>query len=42
MLAQRAKLSAEIYDALGAQLALYADQVININMRNFTFQESHN
>ena len=41
MLAQRAKLSAEIYDALGAKLALYGAQVINIDMRNFTFQESY-
>lgn len=41
MLAQRAKLSSEIYDALGAKLALYGAQVINIDMRNFVFQESY-
>ena len=41
MLTQRAKLSSEIYDALGAKLALYGAQVINIDMRNFVFQDSY-
>lgn len=41
LIAQRAKVSADIYTALGAKLDLYGAQVINIDMRNFAFQESY-
>jgi regulator of protease activity HflC (stomatin/prohibitin superfamily) len=41
LISQRAKVSADIYSALGATLALYGAQVINIDMRNFAFQESY-
>jgi prohibitin 2 len=38
LIAERAKVSADIYAALGAKLAVYGAQVINIDMRNFSFQ----
>lgn len=41
LIAQRAKVSSDIYSALGAKLDLYGAQVINIDMRNFAFQESY-
>lgn len=41
LIAQRAHVSADIYAALGAKLAVYGAQVINIDMRNFAFQESY-
>lgn len=41
LIAQRAKVSADIYSALGAKLEIYGAQVINIDMRNFAFQESY-
>ncbi len=41
LIAQRAKVSADIYSALGSKLALYGAQVINIDMRNFAFQDSY-
>jgi regulator of protease activity HflC (stomatin/prohibitin superfamily) len=41
LIAQRAKVSADIYSALAEKLAIYGAQVINIDMRNFAFQESY-
>jgi prohibitin 2 len=41
LIAQRARVSSDIYSALGAKLAIYGAQVINIDMRNFAFQESY-
>ena len=41
LIAQRAKVSADIYSALTAKLAQYGAQVINIDMRNFAFQDSY-
>jgi prohibitin 2 len=41
LIAQRAKVSADIYAALAEKLAIYGAQVINIDMRNFAFQESY-
>lgn len=41
LIAQRAKVSSDIYLALGSKLALYGAQVINIDMRNFAFQDSY-
>jgi prohibitin 2 len=41
LIAQRAKVPADIYSALSAKLAIYGAQVINIDMRNFAFQESY-
>jgi prohibitin 2 len=41
LIAQRAKVSADIYGALAEKLAIYGAQVINIDMRNFAFQESY-
>ncbi len=41
LIAQRAKVSADIYAALADKLAIYGAQVINIDMRNFAFQESY-
>jgi prohibitin 2 len=41
LIAERAKVSADINSALGAKLAIYGAQVINIDMRNFAFQESY-
>lgn len=41
LIAQRAKVSADIYSALADKLAIYGAQVINIDMRNFAFQESY-
>ncbi|MFL6604638.1 MAG: prohibitin family protein [Steroidobacteraceae bacterium] len=41
LIAQRAKVSADINAALQAKLALYGAQVINIDMRNFEFSESY-
>jgi prohibitin 2 len=41
LIAQRAKVSADINSALSAKLAIYGAQVINIDMRNFAFQESY-
>ena len=37
LIAQRAKVSSDINQALRAKLALYGAQVINIDMRNFSF-----
>lgn len=41
LIAKRALVSSDIYSALGAKLALYGANVINIDMRNFAFQESY-
>ena len=41
LIAERAKVSADINAALGSKLAVYGAQVINIDMRNFAFQESY-
>jgi prohibitin 2 len=41
LIAQRAKVSADINSALQSKLALYGAQVINIDMRNFEFSESY-
>jgi prohibitin 2 len=41
LIAQRAKVSGDIYAALGEKLNIYGAQVINIDMRNFAFQESY-
>lgn len=41
LIAQRARVSADIYSALAEKLAIYGAQVINIDMRNFAFQESY-
>lgn len=41
LIAQRAKVSADIGVALREKLALYGAQVINIDMRNFAFSDSY-
>jgi prohibitin 2 len=41
LIGQRAKVSTDIYAALAEKLAIYGAQVINIDMRNFAFQESY-
>jgi regulator of protease activity HflC (stomatin/prohibitin superfamily) len=41
LIAQRAKVSADINDALRAKLAIYGAQVINIDMRSFAFSPSY-
>src|SRR5215475_6453551 len=41
LIAQRAKVSADINSALQTKLSLYGAQVINIDMRNFEFSESY-
>lgn len=41
LIAQRAKVSADINSALRVKLAIYGAQVINIDMRNFAFQDSY-
>lgn len=41
LIGQRAKVSADIYAALAEKLAIYGAQVINIDMRNFAFQDSY-
>ncbi len=41
LIAQRSKVSADINAALRDKLALYGAQVINIDMRNFSFSESY-
>jgi prohibitin 2 len=41
LIAQRAKVSSDIYSALREKLSIYGAQVINIDMRNFTFQSSY-
>ena len=41
LIAQRAKVSADINSALNAKLSLYGAHVINIDMRNFAFQDSY-
>ena len=41
LIAQRAKVSNDINEALRTKLALYGAQVINIDMRNFAFSESY-
>jgi prohibitin 2 len=41
LIAQRAKVSADINGALRDKLALYGAQVINIDMRNFAFSDSY-
>jgi prohibitin 2 len=41
LIAQRAKVSADINAALREKLSLYGAQVINIDMRNFSFSDSY-
>jgi prohibitin 2 len=41
LIAQRAKVSGDIGTALREKLALYGAQVINIDMRNFSFSDSY-
>lgn len=41
LIAQRAKVSSDINEALRVKLTLYGAQVINIDMRNFAFSESY-
>lgn len=41
LISQRAKVSADIYSALREKLSIYGAQVINIDMRNFAFQDSY-
>lgn len=41
LIAQRAKLSSDISSALGVKLAVYGAQVINIDMRTFSFSDSY-
>lgn len=41
LIAQRAKVSGDIYSALQAKLDKYGAQVINIDMRNFAFSPSY-
>src|SRR5437868_7716475 len=41
LIAQRAKVSADINAALKDKLSLYGAQVINIDMRNFAFSDSY-
>lgn len=41
LIAQRAKVSSDINSALREKLALYGAQVINIDMRNFSFSDSY-
>ncbi len=41
LIAQRSKVSNDIYAALREKLALYGAQVINIDMRNFAFSDSY-
>lgn len=41
LIAQRARVSSDIYTALGDKLAVYGARVINIDMRNFAFQDSY-
>ena len=41
LISKRSLVSADIYAALRQKLAIYGAQVINIDMRNFAFQESY-
>jgi regulator of protease activity HflC (stomatin/prohibitin superfamily) len=41
LIAQRAKVSSDINSALSAKLGMYGAQVINIDMRNFSFSDSY-
>lgn len=41
LITQRAQVSADINNALKAKLALYGANVINIDMRNFSFSETY-
>jgi regulator of protease activity HflC (stomatin/prohibitin superfamily) len=41
LIAQRARVSSDINSALREKLALYGAQVINIDMRNFSFSDSY-
>jgi len=41
LIAQRQKVSSDIYAALREKLSLYGAQVINIDMRNFAFSDSY-
>jgi prohibitin 2 len=41
LIAQRARVSQDIYKALSEKLSLYGAQVINIDMRNFKFSPSY-
>ena len=41
LIAQRAKVSSDISSALSQKLGMYGAQVINIDMRNFSFSESY-
>lgn len=41
LISKRSTVSADIYQALGVKLATYGAQVINIDMRNFSFSGSY-
>lgn len=41
LIAKRSDVSQDIYTALGKKLAIYGAQVINIDMRNFSFSQSY-
>jgi prohibitin 2 len=41
LIAQRPKVSADIYSALGTKISIYGAHVINIDMRNFKFSDSY-
>ncbi len=41
LIGQRAAVSSDIYAALSQKLKLYGAQVVNIDMRNFSFSESY-
>jgi prohibitin 2 len=41
LIGKRAQVSADINEALRAKLAIYGAQVINIDMRNFSFSQSY-
>lgn len=41
LIAERSRVSSDIYAALSAKLALYGAQVINIDMRNFAFSDTY-
>lgn len=41
LIAERSRVSADIYAALSAKLSLYGAQVINIDMRNFAFSDTY-
>src|ERR1700676_1507577 len=41
LIAERSRVSADIYAALSAKLGIYGAQVINIDMRNFSFSDTY-